>query len=121
MSQSVFYNAIAYALKKSGSNSQSVVQAIDAFFLSSTTGMNPNVNFGQLVRGPGKAHQIGTFTGILDMRGFVKVANGVQLMRSTKSPDWTAAREQALTNWMKTYTGWLQNSDIGKSTASKAK
>ena len=49
------------------------------------------------------------------------MVNGLQLMRSTKSPDWTAAREQAMTTWMKTYVAWLQGSDIGKSTASKAK
>jgi hypothetical protein len=121
MSQSVLYNALAYAFQKSSINSQSVTKAIDAFFLSSTTGMHPNVNYGQLVRGPGKEHQIGTFTGILDLRGMVKVVNGLQLMRGAKSPDWTSSREQAMTNWMKSYMSWLETSDIGKSTASKAK
>lgn len=121
MSQSVLYNAIAYTLGRGSENSQNVVKAVDAFFLSTTTGMHPNVNFGQLVRGPGKAHQIGTFTGILDLRGIVKVVNALQLMRNTKSPDWTMAREQAMTTWMKSYISWLETSDIGKSTASKAK
>lgn len=121
MSQSVLYNAIAYTLRRNSGNSQNVAQAIDAFFLSTTTGMHPNVNFGQLVRGPGKSHQVGTFTGILDLRGMVKVVNAIQLLRNAKSPDWTPAREQAMSNWMKGYISWLQTSDIGKSTASKAK
>lgn len=121
MSQSVVYNSIASAVKKSSTYSQSVGDAIDAFFLSSSTGMHPNVNFGQLVRGPGKDHQVGTFTGILDLRGMVKVANGVQILRNIKSPGWTPAREQAMMQWMQTYVSWLQNSDLGKSVASKAK
>lgn len=121
MSQSVIYNALAYALQKTSSYSQNVAKAIDTFFLSSTTGMHPNINYGQLVRGPGKDHQIGTFTGILDLRGMVKVANAIQLMRGAKAPDWTSVRETGMTNWAKSYVSWLQNSDIGKSCATKAK
>ena len=121
MSQSVVFNAITYALQKNRAYSQNVAKAIDTFFLSPSTGMHPNVNFGQLVRGPGKAHQVGTFTGILDLRGMVKVVNAIQLLRSTKSPDWTSAREQAMTSWMQSYVSWLQTSDLGKEVASKAK
>ncbi|KAI0704924.1 alginate lyase-domain-containing protein [Cytidiella melzeri] len=120
MSQSVIYNAVAFALQQTAGYSQNVAKAIDAFFLSSSTGMNPNVNFGQLVRGPGKDHQVGTFTGILDLRGMVKVSNAIQLMRSAKAPDWTSARDTSMTNWMKTYISWLQTSNLGKSVASKA-
>ncbi|GJE86013.1 chondroitin AC/alginate lyase-like protein [Phanerochaete sordida] len=120
MSQSVSFNAIAYALQKNRAYSQNVASIIDAFFLSSNTGMHPNVNFGQLVRGPGKAHQIGTYTGILDLRGMVRVVNAIQLMRGTKSPDWTSAREQAMTSWTQSYVSWLQNSDLGKEVATKA-
>jgi hypothetical protein len=121
MSRSVIYNAISYTLKGAGSYSKNVANAIDAFFLSSSTGMHPNVNFGQLVRGPGKAHQVGTFTGVLDLRGMVKVSNAIQLMRTSKAPDWTTGRDSSMTNWMKSYISWLQSSDIGKSVASKAK
>ena len=121
MSKSVIFNAIAYALQKTNSYSKNAANAIDAFFLSSSTGMNPNVNFGQLVRGPGKDHQIGTFTGILDLRGMVKVSNAVQLMRATSAPDWTPARDSSMSNWMKSYISWLQTSNLGKSVATKAK
>lgn len=79
------------------------------------------MNYGQLVRGPGKDHQIGTFTGILDLRGLVKVVNGIQLLKATGSPDWTSTRDNEMLSWMNQYLSWLQNSDIGKETASKAK
>ncbi|CAL1696059.1 unnamed protein product [Somion occarium] len=120
MPESVLFNALTYAFSKSGTTSQNVGKFVDAFFLTSSTAMHPNLNFGQLVRGPGKDHQIGTFTGPLDMRGLVKVVNAIQLMKALKGPDWTSARDQALMSWMKTYIGWLQNSDLGKEVAGKA-
>ncbi|OSD06106.1 chondroitin AC/alginate lyase [Trametes coccinea BRFM310] len=120
MSQSVLYNAVAYGMGKTKVYSQNVVKFIDAFFLTPATAMNPNMNYGQQVRGPGKDHQIGTFTGILDLRGIVKVVNAIQVLKAAASPDWTAARDKAMTSWMKSYTSWLQNSALGKQTASKA-
>ncbi|KAI0374285.1 chondroitin AC/alginate lyase [Pilatotrama ljubarskyi] len=120
MSQSVLYNAIAYGMQKTRTYSQNVVKFIDAFFLTPATAMNPNMNYGQQVRGPGKDHQIGTFTGILDLRSLVKVVNAIQVMKATASPDWTPARDKAMTDWMKSYVSWLENSALGKQTASKA-
>lgn len=121
MPESVLFNGIAYALTKSQAHSQNAAKFIDMFFLASATAMHPNMNFGQLVRGPGKEHQMGTFTGVLDFRALVKVVNSIQILKAAKSPDWTSAREQAFVSWMKTYLAWLQSSKIGKETASKAK
>ena len=83
--------------------------------------MTPNMNFGQMVRGPGKDHQLGTFTGVLDLRGIVKVVNAIQLLKAANSPDWTSARDQAMVTWVKSYISWLETSDLGKQVASKAK
>lgn len=121
MSQSVLYNAVAYGLSKASTYSKNVASSIDAFFLTSSTAMNPNMNFGQLVRGPGKAGQTGTFTGILDMRGMVKVANAIQILKAAKSSDWTSARDKAMTSWTQQYVTWLQTSSIGKQTAAAPK
>lgn len=121
MPESVLFNTLTYAFQKSSASSQNVAKFIDAFFLTSSTAMHPNMNFGQLVRGPGPEHQKGTFAGPLDMRGLVKVVNSLQILKAMKSPDWTQAREQAFMSWMKTYVNWLQNSDLGKELAGKAK
>ena len=121
MSQAVLDNAIAYAMTKTRSYSQNAAKYIDTFFLASSTAMNPNLNFGQLVRGPGKEHQMGTFTGVLDLRGIVKITNAIALLKAAQSQDWTAARDKAMTAWMRSYVSWLESSAIGKETASKAK
>ena len=121
MPESVLYNALTYALQKTASASQTAASFLDTFFLAQKTAMAPNLNFGQMVRGPGADHQKGTFTGILDLRAMVKVVNAIQVLKAAGSPDWTAARDQAMVTWVKAYLNWLQTSDLGKQVASKAK
>jgi hypothetical protein len=121
VSQSIIYNAIAYALQKTSSYSAAATSFIDTFFLNPSTKMNPNMNFGQMVRGPGQAGQEGTFTGVLDLRGIVKIINGIMILKAADSPDWTAARDQELTAWMAQYADWLENSLLGKRSASRPK
>jgi hypothetical protein len=121
VSQSIHYNAVAYALEKTATYSLNVASFVDVFFINSTTKMNPNMNFGQVVRGPGRAGQSGTFTGILDLRDMVKVVNAVMLMKASGSPEWTDVRDQAMIGWINQYREWLQVSDIGKVAASRPK
>ncbi|KAF7306745.1 hypothetical protein MIND_00466200 [Mycena indigotica] len=120
VSDSVFYNAHCFALKGTRSCSQDAVRFIQAYFLTSSTKMNPNVNFGQIVRGPGQSGQQGAFTGVLDIRGIVKIVNAILVLKSAKSPDWTNTIDNAMTQWLSQYAKWLQASDIGKSVAGKA-
>ena len=120
-SQSIFYNAVAYALQKTSSYSNAAISFIDAFFLDPSTKMNPNMNFGQMVRGPGQAGQQGTFTGVLDLRGIVKIINGILILKAAGSPDWTTPRDQELATWMAQYTDWLRNSPLGKLASSRPK
>jgi len=120
MSQSCIYNAVAYAQTSSSLYCKNVVNFIQAFFLDPSTGMSPHMKFGQVVRGPGPEGKQGTFTGILDLRGLVKVINAIILLKASGCPFWTIDIAQALNKWMKSYANWLTTSDLGKSTASKA-
>ncbi|KAI0757118.1 alginate lyase-domain-containing protein [Daedaleopsis nitida] len=117
MSQSVLYNAVSFAMGKANTYSRNAARFIDTWFLSSATAMNPNMNFGQVNRGPGKEHQMGSYTGILDLREFVKIANSIQLLKAAGSPDWTSARDKAMKGWTQSYLSWLQNSALGKQVA----
>lgn len=83
--------------------------------------MNPNMNYGQIVRGPGIKGRTGTFTGVLDLRGLVKVINAIFLMKASGSPDWTNEREERMGVWMSHYAAWLTESDLGKMTGSRPK
>ena len=121
MSQAVFYNAMSYALTGTPSFSQKAVSFLEAFFLVEDTAMTPNVNFGQIVRGTGPEHRMGTFTGVLDMRGMVKVANAILALKAANSPDWNVRKDAKMKLWLKQYIGWLESSPIAKKTASSAK
>lgn len=120
-SQSILYNAIASVVKQSSTYSKTAVSFIDTFFLNDATRMNPNMNFGQMVRGPGKSGQEGTFTGVLDLRGIVKIINGILVLKASNSSDWTSARDSAMASWMAQYAEWLQKSDPGMESASRPK
>ena len=121
MSQAVFFNAMSYAITGTRSYSQKAVSFLEAFFLEKDTAMTPNVNFGQIVRGVGPEHRVGTFTGVLDMRGMIKVANAILALKEAKSPDWDAQKDAAMKLWLRQYIGWLESSPISKKTASSAK
>lgn len=112
VSQSVLYNAIAYALNHQGTYSSNAALFLEQFFIDKSSYLNPNVNYGQVVRGPGT--QVGSYMGIVDFRGMVKVANAVMILRGSKSPDWTSTKDAAMVSWAKAYVTWLQNSDLGK-------
>ncbi|EJU01866.1 chondroitin AC/alginate lyase [Dacryopinax primogenitus] len=117
VAQAVLYNAITFVLAGGSQYTRSATSIINTFFLDSKTGMNPNLNYGQLVRGPG--HQQGQFMGVLDFRGMVKIVNGILMLRSTKNSDWTSSIDSAMTTWTKSYLQWIQTSNIGVA-ASKA-
>ncbi|KAJ6519628.1 chondroitin AC/alginate lyase [Mycena sanguinolenta] len=123
--QSIFFNAIACAQTTSSSSSascQNAIHFISAFFLDSTTGMNPHMEFGQVVRGPGPSGQDGTFTGIVDLRSFVKVVNGIRIINASHSGGqyWTPGMDQAMRKWTTDYVDWLMTSALGQSAGSKA-
>ena len=121
MSQAVFFNTMSYAVTGTRSYSQKAASFLETFFLEEDTAMTPNVNFGQIVRGTGPEHRVGTFTGVLDMRGMIKVANAILALKVANSPDWDAQKDAKMKLWLRQYIGWLESSPIAKKTASSAK
>lgn len=118
LSDAVLYNSIAATLQNKSSSiySQNVVNIVKAWFLDGDTGMNPNLNYAQMNRGPNGQH--GEYTGILDLRGFAKIASGILLLRKNKNTDWTADLDQQMVAWCTKYIAWLQTSPTGKQAAS---
>ena len=63
MANAILYNALAWGLNGSSVHSSRVAQYVSVWFLNSDTAMSPNLNYGQMKRGP--TGQNGTHTGIL--------------------------------------------------------
>ncbi|KAF9517052.1 hypothetical protein BS47DRAFT_1340080 [Hydnum rufescens UP504] len=95
MSDAVFYNAIAWRLTGSNNFSTAAVNFINTWFIDPATSMNPNMNYAQLLRGPGK--QVGQYIGILDLRAMAKIATAVLTLRMGGSSEWTPDIDQGLT------------------------
>jgi hypothetical protein len=120
MSQSVFWNAIAAIVSGSTAPAKQAVAFIDTFFLDRNTKMNPNVEFGQIVRGP-PGTQSGSYMGILDLRALVKVVNAILVFRESEHPDWTQDRDVKMRAWAAQYIQWIETSVVGKKAQRAAK
>lgn len=89
--------------------------------------MNPNLQYGQMIRGPPSTGatksgaQNGQFMGIVDARGFVSVWNSVAILKGLGSPAWTPALDSGLMSWAGDYETWLVQSDLGTKAAAAPK
>ena len=120
VTQASITNALSWVLTKDADYSRIASNFIDLFFADNITGMNPNLNYGQVVRGP-PGNQFGSFMAVVDLRGITKIANAVQLLRQSNAPDWTLDRDRRMVAWGKAYMNWLQTSPIGKKSGTAAK
>ncbi|KAJ3518100.1 hypothetical protein NMY22_g13828 [Coprinellus aureogranulatus] len=112
MSETVFYNALSWAFAKTPSNrnSETAVRHISTWFLDEATRMNPNLQYAQMQRGPGE--QIGSQTGVLDLKGITKVVNAILILRKGSSTDWTAELDNAMMEWSRQYITWLETAPL---------
>ena len=81
--------------------------------------MNPNLEYSQVVRGPG--NQTGKHTGVLDMKVIAKVVSGVELLRATGASEWSAETDSGLNNWAQNMTNWLETNELAIEEKSMAK
>jgi hypothetical protein len=105
MTDSIFYNSLAWSFTSQSTYAGNIVTAINTWFLNPDTLMNPNLNYSQLLRGPGE--QKGSSVGVLDLKCMSKLVSGVLLLRRGGAPEWTTAMDDGLNQWVKEYITWL--------------
>ncbi|KAJ6588175.1 alginate lyase-domain-containing protein [Mycena capillaripes] len=113
VSDAILYNALAFSFdnKSSSVYSQNIVKIVNTWFLDSELGMNPNLDFAQMQRGPNG--QVGTHTGVLDLKGFVKIVSGILILRKRKCTDWTDGIDAQMVAWTGKYINWLETNKLG--------
>ena len=121
MSDAVLYNALAWAINGSSLYASNVASWINTWFLANDTYMNPNLNYGQVVRGPGPTSNTGMHTGVLDLKCMVKVVNAVLVLRAGNASEWTSEIDSGLVTWTKSYIGWLTTNAIALTEAAATK
>lgn len=110
MSDAILYNAIAWAITGSSNYSANVANYVNTWFINPDTSMNPNLNYAQMNRGPNG--QVGTHTGVLDLKGMTKITSGILILRMANNSDWTSELDTQMTNWTTQYITWLQTNTL---------
>ncbi len=80
---------------------------LNAWFLHPDTRMNPNLEYGQAVRG----HNTGRGTGIIDTVGLIHAVQGILLLEHAGKLD--KATSQGLRAWFAEYLHWMTASEKG--------
>jgi hypothetical protein len=100
--------SLAYFYSNNEKYAQHASKLLEVWFLDSTSKMNPNLNFGQAIKGKidGRAE------GIIDTRHFIFAIDGAELIKTSKY--WTSTNEAKLKQWFAEFLNWLNTSEIGK-------
>lgn len=102
-------NALALAYYYSGNENYAkhAAKLLRVWFLDSATKMNPNLNFGQAVKGitDGRAE------GLIDTRQFIYAIDAIKFLKT--SIHWTTQDEKGMQDWMSSFLNWLYTSKIG--------
>ncbi|KAG9086917.1 hypothetical protein FS749_003284 [Ceratobasidium sp. UAMH 11750] len=110
MSDSVFFNTMAWVITNDNTYASNAASAIKTWFIDPATAMNPNLNYAQLERGPGK--QVGQHTGLLDLKCMTKIVSGVLMMRNGSAPAWTSDLDAGLNAWVTKYLVWVTTAEL---------
>lgn len=80
---------------------------IRTWFLDTATRMNPNLNYGQAIKGV----NTGRGSGLIDTRHFIKLIDAASLLEG--SAQWNNADASGLKQWFSAFLDWMQTSVVG--------
>ncbi|KAF7972126.1 hypothetical protein HWV62_18848 [Athelia sp. TMB] len=110
MSNAVLYNALAWVLTGAPQYSANAASFLNVWFLDADTAMTPNLDYAQMQRGP--KGQVGTHTGVLDLKGMAIISTAILVLREGNSTDWTSTLDSQMNAWLTQYVTWLQTNPI---------
>jgi Alginate lyase len=80
----------------------------EVWFLDTATRMNPNLNYGQAVKGVTE----GRAEGLIDSRFFIWAIDGIRLLQTSRY--WTARDQVSMKQWFSDFLGWMETSRIAQ-------
>ena len=99
--------ALAYFFTGEEKYAEKAAELLRTWFLDPKTMMNPNFNFGQMVKGK-KAE--GRPSGLIESRPFNEIVDGIGFLEGSKS--WTKTDQKGMIDWFEKYYNWLNTSEI---------
>lgn len=107
LSYNVYLLSLAYYFTSDEKYARHAATLIDVWFLDPATKMNPNLNYGQAVKGvtDGRSY------GLIDSRFFIYIIDGIRLLRQSSA--WGAARQAGMKAWFAQFLNWMQTNKLG--------
>jgi len=106
--ENVYNLSLGYYFSGNEAYAVHAVKLINSWFLDSATAMNPNLNYGQAIKGITE----GRAEGLIDIRHFIFLLDGVSLLK--KSASFNEDKLKHLEIWFAHFLDWMQNNPIGK-------
>ncbi|HPH33712.1 MAG TPA: alginate lyase family protein [Chitinophagaceae bacterium] len=100
--------ALAYFFSSEKVYAEHAAKLVRVWFLDTATRMNPNLNFGQAVKGV----NTGRGAGMIDTRHFVKLIDALGLLN--EAPEWKEKDQLGMKKWFTDFLQWMQTSVIGR-------
>ncbi len=106
--ENIYNLSLAYYFSGKEAYAKHASKLITVWFLDSATAMNPNLNYGQAIKGvtDGRAE------GLIEVRHFIFLLDGVALLK--KSENFKEGKQIKLKKWFTDFSNWMQTSPIGK-------
>jgi Alginate lyase len=105
--ENVYLLSLAYYYSGDEKYATHASKLLQVWFLDSDTKMNPNLKYGQAIKGVTE----GRGAGIIDTRHFVFVIDALELLKKSKS--WTGKSQLGMQKWFSDFLHWLDTSKIG--------
>jgi len=105
--ESIYNLSLAYYFSGNEEYAKHAGKLIKVWFLDTATAMNPNLKYGQAIKGvtDGRAE------GLIEVRHFVFLLDGVELLKN--SEHFKEGKQKKLQKWMKAFLTWMETSTIG--------
>lgn len=103
----VYTLGLAYYFSEENHYAEHAAKLLRVWFLDTATRMNPNLNFGQAIKGV----NTGRGAGLIDTRHWVKLIDGIGLIKNSKH--WKKEDQKGMQQWFTQFLNWMQTSKIG--------
>jgi hypothetical protein len=104
----IYLLSLAYYFSNDEKYARHASKLAEVWFLDTATRMNPNLNYGQAVKGVTE----GRAAGLIDSRFFIWAIDGIRLLQTSRY--WTARDQASMKQWFSAFLGWMQTSRIGQ-------
>ncbi|GBB95833.1 hypothetical protein RclHR1_02620024 [Rhizophagus clarus] len=112
MVRDVLSLSISYLLYNDEDFAKKAVELLDVWFVNNKTRMFPDVNYGQVVRGPGEWK--GRPEGILDTRLYVYIPAAIRILTNSNTWNHNDNIDKGVKTWFANFSNWLMKSELGK-------